>query len=73
MNRKSKPRGVVAAEAQPTSVDLFPNAWQRFERAVDAAIKSGPKHKTAAKPKGNKAPPKVHEARVPERKSALSQ
>ena len=24
------------------------NAWTRFERAVDAAVKSGPKHKTAA-------------------------
>ncbi len=23
------------------------DSWQRFERAVDAAVKSGPKHKTA--------------------------
>lgn len=27
------------------------DAWARFERAVDAAVKSGPKHKLAA-PKG---------------------
>jgi hypothetical protein len=26
-------------------------AWSRFERAVDAAVKSGPMHKTAPKPK----------------------
>jgi len=25
--------------------------WARFERAVDAAVKSGPKHKSAQKPK----------------------
>jgi hypothetical protein len=24
--------------------------WTRFERAVDAAVKSGPKHKTAMRP-----------------------
>lgn len=24
-----------------------PDGWDRFERAVDAAIKSGPKHKPA--------------------------
>jgi hypothetical protein len=28
-----------------------PDAWSRFERAVDAAIRSGPKHRTAAKAK----------------------
>jgi hypothetical protein len=27
--------------------ELRPDAWQRFERAVDAAIKSGPKHRAA--------------------------
>jgi hypothetical protein len=26
-------------------------SWSRFERAVDAAVKSGPMHKTAPKPK----------------------
>jgi len=26
------------------------NGWERFERAVDAAVKSGPKHRIAPKP-----------------------
>jgi len=30
--------------------DLRPDGWQRFERAVDSAVKSGPQHRTAAKP-----------------------
>jgi hypothetical protein len=30
-------------------VEFEPDAWQRFERAVDAAIKSGPKHRVAKK------------------------
>jgi hypothetical protein len=33
--------------------DLRSDGWQRFERAVDAAVKSGPKHrpsKPAAEP-----------------------
>jgi hypothetical protein len=29
--------------------DTRPDAWDRFERAVDAGIKSGPKHKPAKK------------------------
>jgi hypothetical protein len=35
--------------------DLRPDGWQRFEKAVDAAIKSGPKHKTAT-PKSKERP-----------------
>lgn len=32
--------------------DFRPDGWERFERAVDAAVKSGPRHKTAKdKPK----------------------
>jgi hypothetical protein len=27
-------------------IEVEPDAWDRFERAVDAAIKSGPKHWT---------------------------
>jgi hypothetical protein len=27
--------------------DTRPDGWQRFEQAVDAAIKSGPKHRPA--------------------------
>jgi hypothetical protein len=32
-------------------IELQPDAWNRFERAVDAAIKSGPKHRVAKKKK----------------------
>jgi hypothetical protein len=28
-----------------TEIELYPDAWARFERAVDAAVKSGPKHR----------------------------
>jgi hypothetical protein len=28
--------------------DERPDAWERFEKAVDSAIKSGPKHRDAA-------------------------
>jgi len=40
--KKGKPNRVV---------ELEPDAWDRFERAVDAAIKSGPKHRVAKKKK----------------------
>jgi len=37
---------------QKNEPELRPDGWERFEKAVDAAIKSGPKHKTATpKPK----------------------
>jgi hypothetical protein len=33
----------------PKEDDLRPDAWQRFERAVDAAAKSGPHHRPTQK------------------------
>lgn len=42
--KKAKPKD----EAE---IELHPDGWQRFERAVDAAVKSGPKHRVAPKPK----------------------
>lgn len=33
--------------------DTHPDAWQRFERAVDAGIKSGPKHRPTTKKKAS--------------------
>ena len=33
-------------------IETEPGAWERFEHAVDAAVKSGPKHR------GKSAPPK---------------
>lgn len=35
---------------QPKAADLRPDGWERFEHAVDAAVKAGPRHKTAKKP-----------------------
>jgi hypothetical protein len=31
-------------------VETRPAGWARFEKAVDAAVKSGPKHRTSAQP-----------------------
>ncbi len=36
-------------------IETEPGAWERFEHAVDAAVKSGPKHRTAI---GKIVPPK---------------
>ena len=36
-------------------IELHADAWTRFERAVDAAVKSGPKHKTKNAAKKKKA------------------
>jgi hypothetical protein len=35
-------------------IELHDNAWARFERAVDAAVKSGPKHKITPKKRSKK-------------------
>jgi hypothetical protein len=35
---------------EDAGVELRPDGWERFERAVDAGVKGGPKHRTA-KPK----------------------
>ena len=40
---------------KPEEIETAPNGWERFEHAVDAAVKSGPKHRTAT---GKITPPK---------------
>jgi hypothetical protein len=35
---------------KPDDIQLVPDAWNRFERAVDTVSKSGPQHKTALSP-----------------------
>lgn len=35
---------------QKSKIELRPDGWERFERAIDAAVESGPKHR-AMKPK----------------------
>jgi hypothetical protein len=36
---------------KPTQIDLEPDAWQRFERAVDVVAKSPPQHRSKTGPK----------------------
>jgi hypothetical protein len=37
-------------------IELDPKGWERFERAVDAATKHGPIHRTAPKKRPTKPP-----------------
>ena len=37
-----KPKSSCKAE----DIEIDPDAWERFEHAVDVVIKSGPKHRT---------------------------
>jgi hypothetical protein len=39
--------------SQENEIELKPEGWAQFERAVDAAIKSGPKHKSKANAKSS--------------------
>ncbi len=32
---------------KPEEIESEPGAWERFEHAVDAAVASGPKHRTS--------------------------
>ena len=43
-------------QKEAEEIETDPGAWERFEHAVDAAVKGGPKHRTPPKPK--KARPK---------------
>lgn len=38
-----------AAGKAKDDLEIVPDAWERFERAVDAAVKSGPKHRQRPK------------------------
>jgi hypothetical protein len=37
-------------------IELRPDGWERFEKAVDAAAKSGPKHRREPTPKTKERP-----------------
>jgi hypothetical protein len=43
---------------QKSEIEMQPDAWARFERAVDVVAKSPPQHRTKAKPKRRKSPSK---------------
>jgi hypothetical protein len=44
----------MAKPSQKQEIELEPDAWRRFERAVDVVAKSPPQHRT----KDSKSPPK---------------
>lgn len=44
---------------KPNSTSNHPDAWERFERAVDVALKTPPMHKEAPKKKPAKTPTKT--------------
>lgn len=47
--------------------DIYPDSWERFERAVDVVIKTGPKHRQAPVAKLKERPPskgRVHKGRT---------
>jgi hypothetical protein len=48
---KAHPKRQVAKQKTEPDIELRPDGWERFERAVGAAAKSGPKHRPAAKSK----------------------
>jgi hypothetical protein len=49
----------------PKEPELHPDAWARFERAVDVVAKSPPQHRTKPKPPQPKSPkPKAAKKRL---------
>jgi hypothetical protein len=47
----------MSKPASPDKIELHPDAWERFERAVDVAAKAPPQHRAAKKKK--KSPKKA--------------
>lgn len=41
-------------EDQASVSEQLPDAWERFEKAVDTALHTKPKHQPSAKPKAKK-------------------
>jgi hypothetical protein len=48
-----------------TEVELLPEAWSHFERAVDVVVKSGPQHKIANSSANMRKSDKANEKREP--------
>lgn len=47
---------VERSKPKAQEIELGPDAWQRFERAVDVVAKSPPQHRKAAKRKRRRSP-----------------
>jgi hypothetical protein len=56
-------------KVQRNESELYPNAWERFEHAVDVMIKSGRKHRESQVTLKNKAS-YLHEEAVSNARSA---
>jgi len=46
---------------KPEDIETDPGAWDRFERAVDAAVRSGPKHRGKTLAKSRKKAPRARQ------------
>lgn len=52
-------------KAAPDEIELRPDGWERFEKAVDAAVRTPAQHRTASVPKAKERPAskdRVHKA-----------
>jgi hypothetical protein len=56
-------------KAPKKDVDARPDAWKRFERAVDVVVKSPPKHRIA-KPIGKKGESPAKPKRIARKRSS---
>jgi hypothetical protein len=45
---------MARAKRKTAKIELLPDAWARFERAVDVVAKSPPQHRTKKKTKSRK-------------------
>jgi len=46
--RPRDPNQLAKQQHIPPDIELRPDGWERFERAVGAAVSSGPKHRPGA-------------------------
>lgn len=54
-NQRGETRRRVQARPK-VELELRPDGWERFERAVDAAVKGGPKHRVKGSPPASTGP-----------------
>lgn len=59
--------GKEKLESKAQDVELLPDSWERFARAVDVVIKSGPKHRQRPHDERKERPPskgRVHKGKT---------
>lgn len=60
-------RGKPLKSAQAEKIDLRPDGWERFEKAVDAAVRTPAPHRAVPVPKAKTRPAskgRVHKGRT---------